>query len=202
MRLVDTVTWLFSSWEGMTAIAGILCAVVTAIWRHLYNVSRAFREIYAISQQFKNNGGSSFCDKIDKIVNKLERVESALEMNIGLVYHLCSDLELAVYHTLPGGECRWVSRAWCELTGLTFEESLGHGWRSAIHPHDRDKIMEEWTECVTECRTFRAVFRFQHSDDTVVWVRGWANSVKGSDGDLRGVIGTIRRVAAPAVEQS
>lgn len=202
MRLVDAVTWLFTSWEGLSAVGGLLLAFGAAIWRHLSQVSRALSEIYNISQQFEKNGGGSLRDKIDKIVNKLERVEAALELNVGVVYHLCAEMELALYHTLPTGECRWVSRAWCDLTGMSFEDALGHGWRSAIHPLDRERVMDEWLHCVAECRMFRSVFRFQRADDSVVWVRGWANSVKGSDGEMRAVIGTMRRVPDPQAEAS
>jgi PAS domain S-box-containing protein len=34
----------------------------------------------------------------------------------------------------PDGNVEYCNRAWLDFSGLTFEESLGQGWESALHP--------------------------------------------------------------------
>src|SRR5207344_97030 len=51
---------------------------------------------------------------------------------------LAESLPQLVWTTLPDGQHDYFNRRWYEFTGLAPEESLGQGWRAAIHPDDRD----------------------------------------------------------------
>src|SRR5215470_9447479 len=58
--------------------------------------------------------------------------------------------------TLPGvawmsdavGSVTYINDYWTELTGLTFEQSLGAGWLAAVHPDDGPRLGAEWNQAV------------------------------------------------------
>lgn len=42
------------------------------------------------------------------------------------------------------GHADFVNRRWCEYTGLTSEQLLGDGWRSAVHADDVQLLIDAW----------------------------------------------------------
>ena len=49
-----------------------------------------------------------------------------------------------VWRTRPDGYCEVVNRPWLEYTGLSFEQALGWGWTSALHPDDVAAFLDDW----------------------------------------------------------
>ena len=41
----------------------------------------------------------------------------------------------------PDGSDAFVNKRWAEYTGLSAEETAGSGWRAAVHPDDRQKVL-------------------------------------------------------------
>jgi PAS domain S-box-containing protein len=53
-----------------------------------------------------------------------------------------------VWSSRPGGDWRFANRRWTEHTGLSEEASAGLGWERAIHPEDRERVMQAWRDAV------------------------------------------------------
>jgi PAS domain S-box-containing protein len=49
-----------------------------------------------------------------------------------------------VWSTRPDGSVDFINQRLLESTGLSADELLGLGWRSIVHPDDRDKYIDEW----------------------------------------------------------
>ncbi len=68
---------------------------------------------------------------------------------------------LGVFECDPAGRFTWVNRRWEELSGLGGGRSLDFGWKRAIHPDDRSRVLRSWprgssTEIWSdECRLLR-----------------------------------------------
>ena len=58
--------------------------------------------------------------------------------------HLIEALPGLVWTALPDGRAEFLSRRWCEYTGLSLEQAVGVGWQSALHPEDVDVVLEYW----------------------------------------------------------
>jgi PAS domain S-box-containing protein len=69
-----------------------------------------------------------------------------------------------VWITRADGWNTYFSQKWMDYTGLTLEESLGHGWNKPFHPEDKQRAWEAWQQATTtidgnyriECRLRRA----------------------------------------------
>lgn len=59
---------------------------------------------------------------------------------------LAEGIPQLVFRARGSGERTWVSPQWLTFTGMSQQESLGHGWMNAIHPEDRDRTVVAWVE--------------------------------------------------------
>jgi two-component system, cell cycle sensor histidine kinase and response regulator CckA len=73
----------------------------------------------------------------------------------------------------------WIARAdgsnvywnqqWMDYTGLTLEESLGHGWSAPFHPDDRPRALEDWQQALATLRTYSVECRLRRADGIYRW---------------------------------
>src|SRR5262249_17489528 len=81
---------------------------------------------------------------------------------------------VGIFRTDRYGATTYVSPAWCEITGLSFENALGKGWLEAVHPDDKDQLSKGWQESTRQKQASFADYRFVRSDGTISWVMGQA----------------------------
>ena len=58
------------------------------------------------------------------------------------------DEPVMLWITRADGVALYVNKCWCTLTGQSFEESLGLGWRNVLHPDDASAGIAQWLHCV------------------------------------------------------
>lgn len=78
----------------------------------------------------------------------------------------------------------WVTRAdgwniyynqhWVDYTGLSMEESYGHGWNKPFHPDDRQRAWDAWRDAVTNKHIYSLECRLRRVDGMYRWwlIRG------------------------------
>jgi PAS domain S-box-containing protein len=81
-----------------------------------------------------------------------------------------------------------------EISGLSFKESLGHGWSRSIHPDDRLKSVNSWNEAVASGHTLELETRYLTSQGKTVCVRMLSNPLKSQDNTIIGFVGTVEDV--------
>jgi PAS domain S-box-containing protein len=59
---------------------------------------------------------------------------------------LATSIPQLVFRTRSDGYRTWPSPQWIAFTGLDVEASLGLGWLDAIHPDDRRRTLDAWSE--------------------------------------------------------
>lgn len=66
--------------------------------------------------------------------------------------------------------CEYANMMWCELSGLSMDESVGEGWVDAIHAEDVVDTLVELREALSENRIFSHDIRLQRPTGRVSWV--------------------------------
>jgi PAS domain S-box-containing protein len=89
------------------------------------------------------------------------------------------------------GDCHYVNRRWCEITGLAIEQAQGQGWLKGVHPDDRDRITTAWKKAVQGGEAFGAEFHFMAPNGEIAWVEGSAIPLMQEDKDFTGFVGTL-----------
>ena len=76
---------------------------------------------------------------------------------------------------LPDGSPTFVNRRWTEYTGLSAEDTVGSGWKTAIHPEDFERWLKLWRACLATGQPFEDEVRFRRVADGEYrwfWTRG------------------------------
>jgi PAS domain S-box-containing protein len=92
------------------------------------------------------------------------------------------------------------TRWWQNLTGQTPEEASGFGWGAALHPDDREHVLEAWGQSLGQNIKFDLEYRVRARNGSYrdLAVRGVP--VLEADGEIREWIGTISDVTATRQE--
>jgi diguanylate cyclase (GGDEF)-like protein/PAS domain S-box-containing protein len=106
-----------------------------------------------------------------------------------------------IFETDADGQGRFVNRSFLEYTGLSAEAAAGSGWVDAIHPADRERVVDEWLKAVAASREIAIEFRFLRPDGTMKWVAGQAGPIRAANGQVTGYIGTVTDVTAVVEER-
>ena len=107
---------------------------------------------------------------------------------------LTTHAPVGIFLTDLKGDCYFVNRHWCAVSGLTPEQAKGKGWQRALHPDDRDRVAAEWRAAVERGRPFNSEFRFLQPRGTVIWLQGSAAELRNSRDAVVGYIGTISNI--------
>ncbi|MBD2183987.1 sensor domain-containing protein [Aerosakkonema funiforme] len=102
---------------------------------------------------------------------------------------------VGIFYTDAEGHCLHVNEQWCEITGLTLAEALGEGWTKAIHPEDRQRVLNQWYREAKENLCFKSEYRFARPDGIVTWVLGQAIAETNPNGKVTGYVATIADIS-------
>lgn len=146
-------------------IIGWVIPKVLRIFKCGYKFGKRVNRLLSLADEFKNNGGSSLRDAIDRIEANTHLVSGRLN---GLFYVFGQNLGVITLETNSSGEVIHISKKWSDLTGLNLEESLGFGWLNGIVDDDRQKVGTDFSTSVIEKREFHAEFELYNRiyDDT------------------------------------
>lgn len=78
------------------------------------------------------------------------------------------------WSTLPDGFCDFLSQGWLNFTGLTLEQGRGWGWSDAIHPEDRQQLVQTWHSALAAGMPVDTEARLRRFDGVYRWtlIRG------------------------------
>src|ERR1700674_2061832 len=69
----------------------------------------------------------------------------------------------------PGGAKEFLNRRWYDYTGLSIEEGLGWGWKTAIHPDDLGRLTGKWQTLLAKSEPGESEARLRRSDGLYRW---------------------------------
>ena len=123
--------------------------------------------------------------------DKRKRSEEALRESERRFQTLAEISPVGIFWTDAQGRTTNTNQRWCQITGLSAAEALGDGWLRAVHPEDREKLVQTWQAATQAQGDSKADYRFVHSDGTICWVMGQAIPEKDHAGCVLGYVGTI-----------
>jgi PAS domain S-box-containing protein len=84
-----------------------------------------------------------------------------------------------VWTAEPDGQVDYFNQQWFDDTGLTFQQSQGRGWLSAVHPDDVQSCIDGWTAAVKDGGPFQVQFRLKRAKNGAYrWHQGRASCTR------------------------
>jgi PAS domain S-box-containing protein len=104
------------------------------------------------------------------------------------------------------GHCIFSNANFHKLAGLAPDQVMGAGWSQALHPEDRELVLQAWNTAARAHAPFNSEHRYQHADGTVIWSRLHAAPILDG-GSLLGYVHvvedvTVERLAEAALKRS
>jgi PAS domain S-box-containing protein len=82
---------------------------------------------------------------------------------------LAETLPQLVWVRDPSGAATYLSPQWATYAGVPGDELLGEGWRTHIHPDDRDRVGAQWQAAVEREGGFDCEYRVRRADGVYRW---------------------------------
>ncbi|MEB3179776.1 MAG: PAS domain S-box protein [Nostocaceae cyanobacterium] len=160
-------------------------------YRYLHK-DGSYRWIYDQSRLIHDDDGNpmetvGYC--ID--ITGRKQAELALQASQRRYQTLTEASPVCVFHCDPYGNCFYINQRWTEITGYPTQQAIGKGWFRTIHPDDRDRVLEEYTQTLSFGDAFKSEFRFLRADGTIAWVICQEVPEWGEGGEILSYIGTI-----------
>jgi PAS domain S-box-containing protein len=101
------------------------------------------------------------------------------------------------------GLCIYTNPRSQAIVSYTFEEALGTGWLSFVHPDDRESILNKWFKTVSEHQEdFFNVIRYIRKDKAIRFCEVRTAPVTTDQGEFIGYVGTMEDITERrAIEQ-
>jgi len=103
---------------------------------------------------------------------------------------LAESMPQMVWITRPDGWNIYSNHQWQEFTGLSVEQSYGHGWMASLHPDDQDMAREAWSHSIKHREPYTREIRLRNKDGTYKWCLDRGVPVLDDQGTVSKWIGT------------
>jgi PAS domain S-box-containing protein len=85
----------------------------------------------------------------------------------------------------PDGSAEFFNRRWLDYAGLSMEEASGWGWTVALHPEDRDRLMDYWRRLLDSGEAGEIEARLRRYSGEYRWFLFRAEPVRDDHGILK-----------------
>jgi len=84
----------------------------------------------------------------------------------------------------PDGSAELLNRRWLDYTGLSAKEASDWGWAAALHPEDRDRLMDFWRHLLDSGEGGEIEARLRRYDGEYRWFLFRAEPVRDNHGNI------------------
>jgi len=147
-----------------------------------------------ISNVYAVNGSKVIQCNIRDVSDRV-KAERALREREAEFRILAEAMPQMVWITRPDGWNVYFSQRWMDYTGLTLEESLGHGWNKPFHPDDRQRAWDAWQEATKVTGAYSLECRLRRADGIYRWWLILGAPLRGADGTIVKWFGTCTDIS-------
>src|SRR5262245_5381698 len=122
----------------------------------------------------------------DGIAQSIERkrAEDALDSSERNLSLIINTIPTTAWTTRPDGCCDFLNQRWLDYASMTAEQAAGWGWAAAIHPDDRQGLVEYWQSALASGVPVETEARMRRYDGAYRWFLFRANPVRDESGKI------------------
>jgi diguanylate cyclase (GGDEF)-like protein/PAS domain S-box-containing protein len=107
---------------------------------------------------------------------------------------------VGLFRATLDGSFTYINRSYERISGQRTDQAMGAGWSVALHPEDRDRVMQLWATATKARSRFQSTHRFKHSAGSMVWVAVEAAPLI-VEGEITGYVGSVEDITARHVAE-
>ena len=127
-------------------------------------------------------------------VSERKRAEELLRENEARYRSLSTAAPVGIFQSDAEGRITYANPRVLQIFELEEREGLGHGWMMRLHPEDAARVVEQWSIALAEGREFEHEHRLLLPNNRIRWVRCRSSPIRGTEGVVPGVVGTIEDI--------
>ncbi|MGQ0762150.1 MAG: PAS domain S-box protein [Acidobacteriota bacterium] len=107
-------------------------------------------------------------------ITERKQAEAALRDQEELFREFAEAAPQLTWMCRPDGWNIYFNQRWVDYTGLSLEESYGHGWNKPFHPDDQQRASDAWKRATEQDADYDVECRLQRADGVYRWfvIRG------------------------------
>lgn len=187
-----------------TMIAGGGLYVVRLLMLSKKRFDALQKNVEEIVTQLKPNGGHSMFDMVKQAYKQSQensQTLSNMQASVNRVHaYQWSFAETItdkpIWESDAKGQCTRVNIAYARIAERTTAELTGSGWENFLHPEDRSRVFDEWTDAISRKRIFESEFRTKSRSGKNYMVKAVALPVFSESNELIAYIGRYDKVEA------
>jgi PAS domain S-box-containing protein len=94
-----------------------------------------------------------------------------------------------VWFGRPDGYLTYCNPYWYEYTGLSERGTLGYAWTEAIHPEDRDHVLDSLREAAEKGESYEVELRLRRRDESYCWFLARGRHGRDDSGKVDALLG-------------
>jgi PAS domain S-box-containing protein len=152
-----TIQQVFAFIIAATAAATILWRVVVRLFHQSTTTHAKIDAIEDLLEQVNETGMTAGAE--DALL-RLERRLLLTQAQVRLVMEVDGT---GYVETNKEGGLIYCNTQFVHWTGMSIDDAKGYGWASAIHPDDRARVVNDWTNAVKEQRPIDLWYRYKYN---------------------------------------
>jgi PAS domain S-box-containing protein len=129
---------------------------------------------------------------IARSASQQHTAEAALRASEDRFETLCEHAPVGIYSTDAKGLCVYTNSRWRQMSGLSAAGCLGHGWKEALHPDDRQAVFADWKTKALQGTSWE--YRLLAPQGEIRWIRALGGPIYSTGGEITGYVGTIEDI--------
>ncbi len=121
-----------------------------------------------------SEGGTLGVGVMMRDVTQRLQAERALRDSQARFRDLAESMPQFVWVTRPDGFAEYFNQRWYQHTGLSYDQSIGFQWTTALHPEDRPLAEERWKHSTETGQPYDLEFRLRGTNGAYRWFLGRA----------------------------
>ena len=127
---------------------------------------------------------------ISKDISKYKQAESALRESEARFRTMADTAPVMIWMAGCDKLCNYFNAVWLEFTGRSKESEIGNGWAAGVHPNDRDRCVEIYSNAFDARQAFSMEYRLLWRNKEYRWILHKGTPRFNSDGSFEGYIGS------------
>jgi PAS domain S-box-containing protein len=123
-------------------------------------------------------------------IEDLKQAQGAWRASERKLGSIINTIPTAAWTTRPDGYCDFLNQVWLDYAGMSSEQAQGWSWIEAIHPDDREKLVNDWQSCLASGTPFDTEARIRRFDSSFRWFLIRGNPLKDESGNILKWYGT------------